>query len=94
MQLIGKVTTQVLECLQEDLTTFYKSKEGKEYVIQDAYPGQVCMCVCVCVHFNVTQKEPLSVHCLFILKDRPFILFSSVSVLLCFVQQRWVLVPG
>ena len=41
VQLIGKETTQVLECLQEDLTTFYKSKEGKDYSIQDAYPGQV-----------------------------------------------------
>ena len=41
VQLIGKHTTQVLECLQEDLTTFYKSKEGQEYLIQDTYPGQV-----------------------------------------------------
>ena len=41
VQLIGKETTQVLECLQEDMTSFYRSKEGKTFTIEDTYPGQV-----------------------------------------------------
>lgn len=41
VQLIGKETTQVLECLQEDMTAFFKSKDGKSYTIEDAFPGQV-----------------------------------------------------
>ena len=41
IQLIGKETTQVLECLQEDMTTFYSSKGGKNYTIDEAFPGQV-----------------------------------------------------
>lgn len=41
VQLIGKGTTQVLECLQEDMAVFYKSKEGNSYDIQETYPGQV-----------------------------------------------------
>lgn len=41
IQLIGKETTQVLECLQEDMTSFYNSKNGKSYTIDEAFPGQV-----------------------------------------------------
>jgi hypothetical protein len=41
VQLIGKETTQVLECLQEDMTVFFKSREGKSYTVDEAFPGQV-----------------------------------------------------
>jgi len=33
VKLIGKETTQVLECLQEDMALFYKTKEDKEHGI-------------------------------------------------------------
>ena len=41
VQLIGKETTQVLECLQADMTAFYRSKEGESYNIEETFPGQV-----------------------------------------------------
>lgn len=41
IQLIGKETTQALECLQEDMTNFYRSVEGARYTIEETYPGQV-----------------------------------------------------
>lgn len=41
MQLIGKETTQVLECLHEDMTGFYKTEEGKKHTTKEVYPGQV-----------------------------------------------------
>ena len=43
VQLIGKETTQVLECLQEDMAVFYRSTEGKSYTIEETSPGQVCV---------------------------------------------------
>ena len=45
VQLIGKETTQALECLQEEMTCFYRSKEGKTFTIEDTYTGQSC-CAC------------------------------------------------
>ena len=40
-QLIGKETTQALEGLQQDMTSFYCSSYGTSYAVEEVYPGQV-----------------------------------------------------
>ena len=41
VQLIGNTTTRALEALQEDMTTFFNSKDGDGYAIKEPYVGQV-----------------------------------------------------
>ena len=41
VQLIGNTTTKALEALQEDMTTFFNSKDGDGYAVKEPYIGQV-----------------------------------------------------
>lgn len=41
LQLIGESTSKALESLQEDLTFFYKSLRGNEYVLKNPSVGEV-----------------------------------------------------
>jgi len=64
VQLIGTDTTQALEGLQQDMTSFYTSVQGQLYSVEDVYPGLVSSMLyrLLVLKCNSTVESQLSEH--------------------------------